>query len=74
MCGTFQILQQLPYIVVVQSRSQPEFARSDNERLLRRPLGRHQAEAKKVVDDLLERGAGAAALLRKQPGHIVVER
>lgn len=73
MCRTFQIFQQLLHIVVVQSRSQPELARSDDERLSRRALGRHQAEAKKVIDHLLERSTGAAALLLEQPGHIIIE-
>jgi len=71
---TFQGLQQLLNAIVSESRRQPEFPRRHNKWLARWPFGCHQSEAKKVIDDLFERGSGPPGFLGEQPGNVVIQR
>lgn len=70
---TLEALQQLLDILVRKTGGQPESSRSDLKRLAWRPLLRHQAETKEVVDGLLERRPAAPAFLVQEPGHVVIE-
>jgi len=70
----FDLLKQLPRVVIVQARAQAQGSHPDYER----PAGpqlrsRSQAQAQKMVHNLLERLARAPGFRSELCGHIVIE-
>ena len=71
---TFQSLEELSHIVVVQTGRQSQFPRHHLERFAFGTIGRGQSEAEKVIHHGFERGAGAPGLLLNKTGNVVIER
>lgn len=72
MSRTLQSFEQLFDVIVTKVRRQSELSGGNDKGLSRRLLGRDQAEAQELVDDLLEGRTGTSAFLFEQPGDIIV--
>jgi hypothetical protein len=71
--GTFQVFDELLYVVIGNTGGESQFSRLDHEWLALRMVGRHQSQAEHTVDYLFEGSAGAARFFFEQPGYVVIE-